>query len=275
MNRSRWMIWSITVLVILAALSGYLYTAHGRSARPGVTPDREKYPVVGIDVSAHNGPVDFERALRDDSVSFVYLKATEGATFQDRLFVDNYRRARKSGMAVGAYHFFRFDMAGHLQALNFLNAIHGRELDLPVAIDVESWTNPDDVAPEVVRSRLREMINYLEARDYRVMVYTNKRGYDNYFPEGTGAGTDLWICSLTDIDQEGDDGFNRQPWVIWQHNHRGSIAGVDGHVDVNTFNGSRSDFQSWLAKSQKLIPADKDATTPDVTPEASAGASTR
>lgn len=253
MTRSRWMIWGITLLVVLAALSGYLYTAHGRSARPGVTPDRDKYPVVGIDVSAHNGPVDFDQARDESDVRFVYLKASEGATFQDRLFMDNYRRARKSGMAVGAYHFFRFDMPGHLQALNFLDAIGGRDLDMPVAIDVESWTNPQDVSAEVVKSRLREMVSVLESAGHRVMVYTNKQGYGRYFTEGTGAGTELWICSLTDIDSDDDD-KPHQPWIFWQHDHRGSISGVEGHVDVNTFNGDTSAFDSWLANVEILRP---------------------
>ncbi len=37
-------------------------------------PDRERYPIRGIDVSHHQGPVDWQKVAADD-VAFVYLKS--------------------------------------------------------------------------------------------------------------------------------------------------------------------------------------------------------
>lgn len=200
-------------------------------------PDKSRYPVTGIDISAHNGPVNFERVAAD-SVDFVLIKATEGATFKDRAFADNYRRARKAGLKVGAYHFFRYDTPGHMQAMNLLHSIKGRRLDLPLAIDVEDWSNPEDQTVESIQTRLREMADYLTARGYTLMIYTNKQGYDRYF-EGRGEELPLWICTFS----EPHPGMK---WHLWQHTHRGSVDGVEGHVDLNTFNGSRESFMCWL-----------------------------
>ena len=119
-------------LLIMFVASGCNRTAPVQTAP---YPDPERYEVRGIDVSAHNGEIDFP-IVRDDGYEFVLIKATEGATFKDRRFISNLRRAREAGLKVGAYHFFRFDTPGYMQGLNFLNSVKARALDLPLVIDV-------------------------------------------------------------------------------------------------------------------------------------------
>nr|MBD5377217.1 hypothetical protein [Bacteroides sp.] len=201
--------------------------------------DKEVYPVTGIDVSAHNGTINFEKVAADN-VDFVIIKATEGATFKDKAFIDNYRRARKAGLKVGAYHFFRFDTPGHMQALNMLHSVRGLSLDLPLTIDVEEWTNPGNEPVEAVLDRLWEMTDYLERHGYPLMIYTNKKGLDRFF-EGHPRNIPLWLCTFSEPD-------SRYPWTLWQHTHRGRVDGVDGLVDMNTFNGSREEWENWVEK---------------------------
>lgn len=66
-------------------------------------PSAEIYTVRGIDISAHNGNVDFH-ALRRQGVTFAYIKATEGTDFIDRRFVDNARGLLAGNIPAGAYH---------------------------------------------------------------------------------------------------------------------------------------------------------------------------
>lgn len=159
-------------------------------------PSPETYPVRGIDISAHNGEVDFGR-VADSGMEFVIMKATEGATFKDSRFGANYRAAREAGLKVGAYHFFRFDVDGSLQAMNLINSLNGRPLDLPVMIDIEEWTNPDDVSTPDILRRISGMVDHLQRSGYDVALYTNKDGHrrfiDNCFSD-----LPLWICSFTD-----------------------------------------------------------------------------
>jgi len=228
---------AVLVIVALAGTGVWIYCGRGRSSFTSAHPDRALYPVRGIDISAHNGIVDFE-ALSADSIDFVIIKATEGATFKDRAFDDNMRMVRRSSLAVGVYHFFRFDSPGHMQALNFLNCIRGRDFDMPLVIDVEEWGNPSDVSTDVVLDRLSEMADYIVARGYRVMIYTNKDGYARFFNNRPGR-FPLWICSFTNPPGPSE-------WQLWQYSHRGGVDGVDGNVDMNTFNGSRDDWRRWL-----------------------------
>lgn len=202
-----------------------------------VSPDISQYPVRGIDISAHNGVVDFDKVAAV-GMEFVLIKATEGATFKDRNFVANYRKAHNAGLKVGAYHFFRFDVGGYMQALNLMHSIRGRQLDLPVAIDVEEWSNPRDHTTHDILTRLQAMINTLEAHGYKVMLYSNKDGFDKFFSRHF-AHYPLWLCSFTGLPEGGN-------MRVWQFSHVGRVSGVDGKVDVNTFNGSLEDWRRWL-----------------------------
>src|SRR5215212_3955229 len=51
-------------------------------------PGRARYPVRGVDVSHHQGAIDWAR-LRADGAEFAYLKASEGAGWRDSTFVRN------------------------------------------------------------------------------------------------------------------------------------------------------------------------------------------
>ena len=48
-------------------------------------PSREIYPVRGVDVSHHQGKIDWDTLARQD-IQFAYIKATEGSNFKDKIF---------------------------------------------------------------------------------------------------------------------------------------------------------------------------------------------
>ena len=145
------------------------------SPKPVEEGDLTEFPVRGIDISSHNGSVDFDRAAAL-GIRFVIMKASEGSDFKDAAFIDNIRRAREAGLKVGVYHFFRFDADGRMQALNLLHSVRGRRLDMPLVIDLEEWGNPQ-VATSAVVSRLETMLAALDDAGMSVMLYTNKDGY--------------------------------------------------------------------------------------------------
>lgn len=142
-------------------------------------PSAEIYTVRGIDISAHNGNVDFH-ALRRQGVTFAYIKATEGTDFIDRRFVDNARGLLAGNIPAGAYHFFRFDTDGEMQAWNFIRAIEGRGFRLPPAVDLEEWGNDETIPTARVRTSLRAFMRVLSEEGYHPVIYTNKDGYNRF-----------------------------------------------------------------------------------------------
>ena len=212
-----------------------------RESSAHVDVDRSRYPVKGIDVSSHNGAVNYARVAAD-TVSFVLAKASEGVSFRDKKFVMNIESARRQGLRTGAYHFLRFDTPGFRQAQNFLRAVDGVVLDFPLIIDVEEWRNAETFTTAEVVAELREMIDCLNEAGRKVMIYTNKSGYDRFI-RFRFDDLPLWVCSLR------HEPATSVGWAFWQHSHKGHVPGVVGDVDLNTFNGDNEEFLDFLFKN--------------------------
>lgn len=244
-NPARPIAISIIVLTALAII-GLLAWRALRPREPHVELDRSEYPLLGLDLSAHNGPIDFARVKDEGGVDFVYLKATEGTDFRDSAFIRNFDGARAAGLDVGPYHFFRFDKDGTAQAMNLIATLNGRIIDLPVAIDVEEWGNPAQVPTELIIERLEAMRAHLLAAGIPSLIYTNKNGYSRFVRHRI-PDADIWICSFTDPPIGASVN-----WRIWQHSHKGRIPGIRGVVDLNTFNGDILDYRLWLKQQSEI-----------------------
>ena len=205
-----------------------------------VNVDRYRYPIAGIDVSKHNGDIDFDK-VRDDNYQFVFIKASEGMTYKDDAFERNYRGASEAGLKVGAYHFFRKNKTGQQQAENFLAAIGNKHFDLPLVIDLEDdWGNGATVSRQTAIERVMDMIEILNGKGYQVMIYTNLDGYNKYYKDLLGD-HDLWLCSFTSPDL-----LPTLPHCIQQFSHEGTVNGVNGNVDLNVFRGSSSEWNRYV-----------------------------
>jgi len=200
-----------------------------------------KYPVFGIDISKHNGRINWDK-LKNQHLDFVFIKATEGQTRVDPCFKNNMHDAKKNKVRVGAYHFFKFNRNGAEQARNYLSQVNVYNLDFAPILDVEESGNfTNRKKPKIVIKEIRNFITYIESRSSRkVIIYTNENEYNKYIKNNFNKNP-LWICSLDEeppIDRE---------WKFWQYAHRGKLDGLKGRVDLNTFNGSRSDWNSFIS----------------------------
>ena len=99
------------ILLIVALLLAFIGMAtaaisilNGNVISPSESLDIDAYKISGIDVSAHNGNIDFAKA-RAAGTEFVFVKATEGATFRDSAMNSNLRKAHEAGLKTGVYHF--------------------------------------------------------------------------------------------------------------------------------------------------------------------------
>jgi len=180
--------------------------------------------VVGIDVSAHQDAIDWE-AVAADGVHFAFIKATEGSTFTDERFVDNWAEARAAGVRVGAYHYFSACRGGEDQAQHFLDVVSAAEAQLPSVVDVEPdarcnrgtrWTN----AP-------REVALWLDAVEdatgTRPLVYGSDHVQRDHLAD---LDAERWVAAYSRVPSV-------PSWSVWQHTERGQIAGIDGPVDRN------------------------------------------
>jgi len=208
----------------------------------GIEVDKSRYPITGIDISRHTGIVDFRKIKEqfNDTIDFVYIKTSEGANLVDVKFETNYNNAIQNDIPVGAYHFFKFNVSGKRQATNFLKAVNNKFFNLPLVLDVEEWSNPGEYNQEKVIKEIRSFIIELEIRRReKVMIYTNESSYQKYI-QGNFESHKIWICSFSSEPK------NLKAWTFWQHSHNGKFEGAEGWIDINTFNGTRKEWNQFL-----------------------------
>lgn len=195
----------------------------------------EGYSIHGIDISHHQGEIDWNKVsnalVNDEPLSFVFIKATEGQNHLDENFNDNFYQAREHGFLRGAYHYFKPNVSASQQAKYFLKQVHLEEGDLPPVLDIEE---KGTLTPEELRKASLEWLKIVE-KQYNTppILYTNYKFKKDFLNTKEFDHYPYWIAhyyvrSLT---------YNGK-WRFWQHTDCGKIAGIKTKVDLNIYNGS-------------------------------------
>jgi lysozyme len=197
----------------------------------------------GIDVSHHNGVIDWKTTL-SSGISFVYMKATEGTAMKDSQFATNYAFLKNSGIPRGAYHFFHPALDPDEQSQNFLSVVATLEPgDLPPALDIEVT---DGKSPATIIEGVHRWLDAVQAALGRMpVIYTRESFWDTGLGDTRGefAQYPLWVAHYTEKPAPNiPSGFT--DYTLWQYSESRTIAGVDGNVDMNRFNGALADLQS-------------------------------
>jgi GH25 family lysozyme M1 (1,4-beta-N-acetylmuramidase) len=208
-------------------------------------PVAEDAYVSGIDVSHHNGDIDYER-IRDAGYEFAFLKATQDNDFIDPMFATNLARARAAGLAAGGYHFFDYTLDGTVQADHFLDRLEatGGLVDaLPPVVDVECWAPIGASIHAVSAARLRDFVERVYERTGRLpIVYTSVLMWKEVVGNAEGfeqlpLWAACWDCQAPPSIAPGWDA-----WTFWQTG-LDRIRGV-GSLDGNVFSGSSEDLDA-------------------------------
>jgi lysozyme len=228
------------LLLGLAALAGGA-TLGGVLAYPRVEWARWWYDVIGVDVSNHQGDIDWPVLARTD-IGFAYIKATEGGDFRDRRFQTNWDGARKARLPRGAYHFFTQCRSGADQARNFIGLVPREPDALPPVLDLEDMGTCHS-GPQVVNlvEEIVTALNMLETHyGRRPLLYVTPE-FDAAYLQGRFTNETFWARSLVLPPQ-----FRTDQWLIWQYHSSGRRAGVNGPLDLNAFRGSKRQFDAFI-----------------------------
>jgi lysozyme len=206
------------------------------------SPWADRY-VQGVDVSRHQGDIDWVTLAKTD-IRFAYIKASEGGDHVDPLFAQHWKGAGEAGLKRGAYHFFTLCRSGLLQARHFIGMLP-RDAELSPAVDLEHMgpcregPTTTDVAREV--DVFLDTVESTTGR--RPILYTTRQFHDAHLK--TVSGERFWVHSLYRWPQ-----FRRRDWVIWQHHNKGTRAGVQGPVDLNSFRGDARAFAAFAGAAR-------------------------
>lgn len=220
MKRRR--LWILLGIIIALASAGsgawFLWLPHYRPAlEPG-----ERF---GIDVSHHQGSIDWRRVAGDD-VGFAYIKATQRDDFVDPRFVENWRGAGEAGLERGAYHFFSLCASGLAQADHFLSVLPDEPGMLDPAVDLE-LLGTCDRRPDAagVARELEAFLRRVEGETGRNVVLYVGDDFEALYPVRDVTDRQLWVLR-----------YLRRPdgaWKIWQVGGYAHIDGIEGSVDLD------------------------------------------
>jgi lysozyme len=204
----------------------------------------EKYSIHGIDVSYAQGKIDWPqvKAMEENGlrISFVFIKATEGEQFVDSFYQRNWREAAKNGFICGAYHFFRPEKSGKLQAQLFLKTVKLEQNDLPPVVDIEKL---DGISPEHMRVELNEFFSVMRHKSrVKPIIYSGLSFYRDYL-KGHYDEYPLWIAHY---DKPEDNVNAAGDWRFWQHSSKATVNGIHHAVDFDTFKGDTVAFRALL-----------------------------
>ncbi|EQA53169.1 glycoside hydrolase family 25 protein [Leptospira kmetyi] len=229
------------LFLLLLFLSGLgLYEALDQGWIWFVSPSRSQYPIRGIDVSNHQGRIDWTNVPKSE-VSFVFIKASEGGDFQDKSFTYNWKLAKANGFSVGAYHFFTLCKSGKEQAENFISTVPKEADSLPPVVDLEFVGNcKERPSIENVSQEIRDFLNRVDSYyGKKTILYLTYEFIDRYIGEDF-QDHGVWIRDIF----KHPNTFSDQRWIFWQYHSRARLPGISGPVDLNVWYGSPEDLNS-------------------------------
>ncbi len=199
----------------------------------------------GIDVSQHNGPVDWEQmkaaGYRPD---FVYIRAglrgySSGRLVYDEQVSANIAGAKSVGAQTGVYFVTQAidEDEAREEAQFVLDLLRDKENDLPVVLDVEKVESYDteprtkNLTPQEYTTNVLAFADELKQNGVDTIVYGNGKTFMLMLDMAMLDGTDIWFADYV----AEDDYIPYFPYKfdIWQFSSQGNVPGVTGDCDLN------------------------------------------
>lgn len=192
----------------------------------------------GIDVSSHQGKIDWNLVARD-GVEFAIIRlgyrgwGKEGNLMEDTQYEANIQGAKAAGIKVGVYIFSQAinDDEVLAEANLVLEKIAPYELDCPVVYDVERTSEEDGRMNKIsVEERTHLTLLFcqtIENAGYKPMIYHNTQMGALMIDVAELEDYDKWYASYS------DQIFYPYEYKIWQYSDKGKIQGIGTNVDLN------------------------------------------
>ena len=196
-------------------------------------------PYRFVDVSRYQGLIDWAQVaaagykgamLKTVSTNYKLSKRSDGL-YIDPTFETNYRNARAAGLDVGVYYYTyaTSEAMANAELALLRQALRGKELTLPVAVDVE-----DNRRGNLDKQSLTDLTAYalheVEQMGFYAQLYTYTSFAKAHLYVGGAAlrPYDVWLADYTGKAPKVDFAYNAH-----QHTSKGSVPGISGNVDLN------------------------------------------
>ena len=194
-------------------------------------------PYRYLDVSRYQGTIDWAQVaaagykgamLKTVSTNRKLSKRAAGL-YIDPTFEANYRNAKAAGLDVGVYYYTYATSEAMADAELALvrQAVYGKELTLPVAVDVE-----ENKLKPMSTLDLTNLIAYALEQVEKMGFYAQLYTYTGYSYEldmqRLANRWDVWLADYTGKTPAVGYHYNAH-----QHTSKGRVPGISGNVDLN------------------------------------------
>lgn len=218
----------------------------------------------GIDVSQHNGDINFNK-VKADGIDFAFVRVgytgytkSSFSLNYDKMFRTYIPEAIDAGLNVGVYWYSQALTTAEAvaEASKLLKAIRSYNITMPVVFDYEfACTSAGRLdSAKLSKARMTEnalaFLDTVSAAGYGGCLYAS----ENFLLEHMNADEvsslyPIWLANYsTKTSYEGD-------FEYWQHTASGSVSGIKGNVDVNfRYTGEFTELENQAYTGQPIMP---------------------
>lgn len=189
--------------------------------------------IKGVDVSSHNGEIDWA-AAKEGGVSFAVIRSSFGQSRRDKRFEENLRGCAENEIPFGFYHYsYALTPAeAAKEAEFFLKTVGGEKPALPLFFDFEEKEQralPLETQLEIIETFCKKVA----AAGFKAGFYGSK----SYFEILKKAAPEMFTKYFVWVAQWNFQNTFSGRFDLWQNSSAGKIPGITGPVDTDVFYG--------------------------------------
>lgn len=185
--------------------------------------------IKGIDVSEHNGSIDFSK-VKNDGIEFVILRlgwiGNKNNHTLDKKFEENYKNAKAVGLKLGCYIYSYVENWEAMDnAISWVSSkITDKSFEYPIFLDLE-----DNQISSLSKDTLTNLAVQFCSKFRNSGVYANKNWFTNKLDISKLTNYKIWLAEWNGKENHTAD-FKVD---MWQYTSDGSVSGISGRVDMN------------------------------------------
>ena len=194
-------------------------------------PNDPKAICKGIDVSYHNGTIDWKK-VKQSEVEYAIIRCGYGTNDKnqdDKKWEENVKGCIDNNIPYGVYLYSYADTVekASSEADHAIRLLQGKKFKYPVYYDLEEEAIRKKLSKTEIANIAKTFCNKLSAKGYTVGIYANKDWFTNYLTDSCFNNWTKWVAQYNTV-------CNYQgKYDMWQCSSTGRVPGISGNVDLN------------------------------------------
>ena len=222
----------------------------------------------GIDVSYHQGTIDWEKVKNSGQVDFAIIRCGIGmdqTNQDDTQWENNSSECERLGIPYGTFLYSYADTVekARSEAQHVIRLVQGKNLTYPIYYDMEDNSVMNKIDSKTAGEIAQTFLNTLEANGCKnVAVYSSKSLFETKLTADIFNRYPRWVAHYNDTC-----GYQGS-YHMWQYTNKGQIDGITGNVDLDYKIGN------WTSAGYTPAPAAPTTPAAPVTPTTPAAPAT-